>query len=204
MARRRPHRPGDGVGERVYHGPGRGSGNSLNALIDAHRLTGDARFLEKAEQIIRRAVHPQQDIAALNLPDVERWFYTMFLQSLGKYLDYRAELGRLDACYAYARETLLHFARWMAEHEHPYLEKPEVLEFPTETWAAQDMRKSEVFKYAALHAAGARARAVPRARGFLLPLCGGHADIRSAQVSRPAGHHPARARLATRVGAGES
>ncbi|WP_234800429.1 hypothetical protein [Luteitalea pratensis] len=151
-----------------YHGPGRGSGNSLNALIDAHRLSGDARFLEKADQVIRRAVHPRQDIAALNLPDIERkWFYTMFLQSLGKYLDYRAELGRLDAAYAYARETLLHFARWMAEHEYPYLEKPEVLEFPTETWPAQDIRKSEVFMYAALHASGAeRERFFERADFF--------------------------------------
>ena len=188
-----------------YHGPGRGSGNSLNALIDAHRLTGDERFLDKAEQIIRRAVHPRQDIAALNLPDIERkWFYTMFLQSLGKYLDYRAELGRLDAGYAYARETLLHFARWMAEHEYPYLEKPEVLEFPTETWPAQDMRKSEVFKYAALHASGARARPVPRARGLLLPLFGGHPDGRSTQVARPSGDPAARVRLASRLGHGES
>ena len=151
-----------------YHGPGRGSGNSLNALIDGHRLSGDERFLEKAEQIIRRAVHPLQDIAALNLPDIERkWFYTMFLQTLGKYLDHRAELGRFDEAYAYARETLLHFARWMAEHEYPYLEKPEVLEFPTETWPAQDMRKSEVFKYAALHASGSeRDRFLERADFF--------------------------------------
>ena len=51
--------------------------------------------------------------------------------------------------YAYARASLLHYARWMAEHEYPYLDKPEILEYPTETWAAQDMRKSEIFKYAA-------------------------------------------------------
>ncbi len=140
-------------GSEFYHGPGRGSGNSLNALIDAHRLTGDERFLLKADQIVRRAVHPLQDIDALDLPDIERkWFYTMFLQSLGKYLDHRAELGRLDATYAYGRAALLHFARWMTRHEYPYLDKPDVLEFPTETWPAQDMRKSEVFKYAALHA----------------------------------------------------
>ena len=40
----------------------------------------------------------------------------------------------------------------MVEHEYPYLDKPEKLQFPTETWAAQDIRKSDVLYYAALHA----------------------------------------------------
>ena len=35
----------------------------------------------------------------------------------------------------------------------PVLDKPEMLEFPNETWAAQDMRKSEVFKFAAVRRA---------------------------------------------------
>jgi hypothetical protein len=78
----------------------------------------------------------------------------MFLQSLGRYLDYKIELGQLDAAYAYGRASLLHYARWMAGHERPYLERPEILEYPNETWAAQDMRKSEVFRYAARHATG--------------------------------------------------
>ncbi len=42
----------------------------------------------------------------------------------------------------------------MAAREYPYLEIPEKLEYPTETWAAQDMRKSEVFKMAARHSTG--------------------------------------------------
>ena len=115
-------------------------------------------------------MHPSRPTtcAARNLLDAEnRWFYTMFLQSLGRYLDYKAELGQLDRMYAYARASLLHYARWMAEHEYPYLDKPEILEYPTETWAAQDMRKSEVFKYAALHAEGEeRARFLERADFF--------------------------------------
>ena len=47
----------------AYHGPGRGPANSLNALVDGHRLSGDARFLTKAEQLIRRVIHPEEDIA---------------------------------------------------------------------------------------------------------------------------------------------
>ena len=138
-----------------YHGPGRGSANSISVLLDGHRLTGDRKYLAKAEQIVHRCIHPTDDVPGRNLLDAEnRWFYTMFLQALGKYLDHKAALGELDAHYAYARASLLHYARWMAEHEYPYLEKPELLEYPTETWAAQDMRKCEIFQFAGLHADG--------------------------------------------------
>jgi hypothetical protein len=151
-----------------YHGPGRGSGNSLNALLVGHQLTGDPRLLGKAEQLVKRCVHPEQDLEALTLLDAEnRWFYTMFLQSLGRYLDHKAELGQLDDMYAYGRATLLHYARWMAQFEYPFLEKPEILEYPTETWVAQDMRKCEVFQLASRHARGEeRARFQERARFF--------------------------------------
>jgi YetA-like protein len=151
-----------------YYGPGRGPANSLNALLDGHRLTGDDRFLAKAEALVRRVIHPREDIALrrLDVPE-QRWFYTMFLQSLGNYLRRKVELGQIDAAYAYGRASLLHYAAWMAEHEHPYLEKPEKLEFPTETWAAQDIRKGDVFALAAQHATGAeRARFLERATFF--------------------------------------
>jgi hypothetical protein len=138
-----------------YHGPGRGPANSIAALIDGHRLCGDPAYLAKAEQLIRRCIHPADDVPARNLLDAEnRWFYTMFLQSLGRYLDYKAECGEVDRMYAYARACLLHYARWMAANEYPYLDKPAILEYPTETWAAQDMRKSEIFEYASKHAIG--------------------------------------------------
>jgi hypothetical protein len=69
--------------------------------------------------------------------------------------------------HAYARASLLHYARWMATHEYPYLEKPERLEFPTETWAAQEIRKSDAFYLAALYAEGDdRARFVERGQFF--------------------------------------
>jgi hypothetical protein len=151
-----------------YFGPGRGPANSLNALVDGYRLTGESRFLQKAEQIIRRVIHPADDIAARELGDPERrWFYTMFLQSLGKYLQFKGESGRLDRMYAYARASLLHYASWMAAHEYPYLDKPEKLEFPTETWGAHEIRKSDVFDLAATHAEGAdRERFIERGRFF--------------------------------------
>jgi hypothetical protein len=153
-----------------YHGPGRAGANSLNALVDGHRLTSERRFLEKAEELIRRCVHPEDDVAALTLLDAERrWYYTMFLQSMGKYLEWKIDRDELDEMYAYGRASLRRYALWMAASEYPYLEKPEILEYPTETWAAQDMRKCEVFLWAARHAeADERSRFLERAEHFFL------------------------------------
>ncbi len=170
-----------------YHGPGRGSGNSLNALIDGHRLSGDPAFLAKAEQLVRRCIHPADDIAKRNLLDVEnRWFYTIFLQALGRYLDHKVARGELDATYAYARASLLHYARWMAENEVPTLSRPEILEYPNETWAAQDMRKSEVFKFALKHATGTeREKFLERAEFFFRDSVSRLSAFETRTLARP-------------------
>jgi hypothetical protein len=136
-----------------YHGPGRGAGNSINALLDGWQLSGTRRYLDKAEELIRRCVHPADDIASRGLLDVEnRWSYTVFLVVLARYLDLKAEAGELDYMYAYGRASLLHYAGWMVEHEEPYFDHPDKLEFPTETWAAQELRKANVLRLAAAHA----------------------------------------------------
>jgi hypothetical protein len=138
-----------------YHGPGRGAAHSILALLDATRVSGELRYLRKAEDLVRRCVHPEDDIASRRLDDIEnRWSYSAFLQALGTYLDFKAERGELDERYAYARASLLHYARWMAAHEYLYLDKPDRLEYPTETWAAQEIRKACVFHYAMMHASG--------------------------------------------------
>ncbi len=155
-------------GSMSYHGPGRGPANSILACLVAARLTNAPEYAAKADALIRRCIHPEDDVNARNLLDVEpRWYYTVFLQSLGWYLHQKGELGRLDEMYAYARASLLRYARWMAVHERPYLDRPEVLEFPTETWAAQDIRKADVFLWAAQHTtAHERAQFLERARHF--------------------------------------
>jgi hypothetical protein len=140
--------------QRDYHGPGRGAGNSINALLDGWLLTGRRVYLDKAEELIRRCIHPQDDLATRDLLNVEmRWSYTVFLSVLARYLDLKAESGNLDAVYAHARASLLHYASWMVENEVPYFDHPEKLEFPTETWAAQELRKANVLRLAAEHAA---------------------------------------------------
>jgi hypothetical protein len=157
------------TGAEDYHGPGRGPGNAIQTLLNALRLTGDRAWLDKAEELIRRCVHPADDLPARNLLDAERrWYYTVFLQALGRYLATKTERGEIDATWHYARASLLHYARWMAVHEYPYLQRPEILEYPTETWAAQDMRKCEVFDLAAKYAddQAERERFIERARYF--------------------------------------
>ena len=155
-------------GSEDYHGPGRGPGNAVEVLVTAFELTHDRKYLDQAERIIRRVVHPHQDPAALDLLDAEnKWFYTLFLQALGRYLEVKITWGQIDRMYAYGQRVLLRLAEWMAEHEFPYLDQPEKLEFPTETWAAQEMRKVEVFQWAARHATGeSRRRYLERSEFF--------------------------------------
>ena len=136
-----------------FHGPGRGAGNSVNALLDGWQLTGERRYLDYAETLIQRVVHPEEDIARLNLLDAEsRWSYTVFLSALAKYLDIKHEADEHDEAYHYAAASLVHFGRWMLNNERPYFDHPEQLEFPTETWAAQELRKANVLRLAAKYA----------------------------------------------------
>jgi hypothetical protein len=120
--------------------------------MNAHRLTGDRAFLKSAEALIRRCIHPADNIAQRDLLDTERrWSYTVFLQALAEYLEQKNELSERDEMYGYARASLLHYAEWMVDHEYPYLDKPEILEYPNETWPAQDLRKCDVLNLAARH-----------------------------------------------------
>ena len=133
-----------------YHGPGRGSANSVNTLLDAWQVSRQRKYMDKAEQLIQRVVHPADDLDERNLLDAEhRWSYTMFLASLSKYLDIKSEQDEIDETYHYARQSLLHYGTWMLENERPYLDYPEQLEYPTEAWAAQEFRKANVLRYSA-------------------------------------------------------
>ncbi|MGH9408847.1 MAG: hypothetical protein ACRD1V_05270, partial [Vicinamibacterales bacterium] len=151
-----------------YQGPGRGCAYSIQTMLNAFQLTGERGHLHKAEQLVARCIHPHDDIDARNLLDHERrWSYTVFLQTLGRYLIVKAERGELDRAYRYAFEALLAYARWMHDHERPYLDSLDQIEFANETWVAQDIRKSEVFQFAAMCAEGEeRARFLDKAEFF--------------------------------------
>jgi hypothetical protein len=133
-----------------FHGPGRGAGNSINALLDAWLLTDSDRYISKLEELIRRCVHPQQKPDDLHLLDAEgHWSYTVFLNALGRYLIAKRDAELFDPMYSYARDVMKTYGRWMALHERRTLEHPEELQYPTEAWAAQDFRKANVLRIAA-------------------------------------------------------
>ncbi len=137
----------------AFHGPGRGPGLSINALLDGWLLSGHRAYLDKVEELIGRVVHPSDDREARDLLNVElRWSYTIFLMVVDRYLRIKAELGEMDIRYAYGRSCLLHYAAWMVKHELPYFDQKEQLEYPTETWAAQELRKANVLRLASAYA----------------------------------------------------
>jgi len=170
-----------------YHGPGRGSAYSVNALLDAFRLCGERRYLQKSEELIRRVIHPRDDQNAMNLRDPEsRWSYTVFLQILGKYLDFKVELGEEDESFAYARASLLGYATWMLENEAPYRERFDEVEYPTETWPAHDIRKSCVFDFAAKYGPReSRDVFTKKARVFFVEAFEGVSSFESRSCTRP-------------------
>ncbi len=133
-----------------YYGPGRASANSLHALMTGFELTDDRKYLNMAERLIRRVAHPDDDIETLDLGNAElRWFYTMHFQALSRYIDLKTELGEDDLLYGLAISTYNHYADWMVKNERPTLDQADRLQYPTETWVAQDMRKWHVLQYAA-------------------------------------------------------
>lgn len=165
----------------------RGTGNAITACIDAHEVGGGSRFMNQAEEFIRGAVHPDDDIAARNLLNAEiAWSYTVLLVAVVKYLDKKRELGLTDAGFEYARASFLAYAEWMALHEYPYLEKPEQLEYPNETWAAQDLRKSVIFYHAARYAKQERRELfLERGKHFFTTAMQELLQHRSSSFTRP-------------------
>jgi hypothetical protein len=143
---------GRASGSAVGRNMGRAAGNSINALLDAWILTGSDRYRDFAELLIRRCIHPNDDVDALKLLDVERrWSYTVFLRAVLRYLDAKADAGQVDSTYEYAQLAIRSYATWMLQHEMPYFDQIEKLEFPTEVWAAQELRKANVMRLAARH-----------------------------------------------------
>lgn len=124
----------------------RGTGNYITAMIDAYNLTGQRQYLSSVESVIRQSIHPLDDISLRNLQDTElTWSYLIYLQAVCKYLDLKTKLHEIDEACLYARDSLLHYVDWMLENETPFLESPEKLEYPNQTWTAQDLRKADIF-----------------------------------------------------------
>ncbi len=170
-----------------YHGPGRGAGNSVRALLDAFELTGEQRHLDKAEELIRRCIHPHDDISQRDFGSLEtQWSYLVFLQVLGKYLDVKTSHGQRDPAWLYARHSLATYAQWVLRHEAPYRQRLDRVEFPTETWPAHDVRKSVVLDYAAVYGRAELAAQCREQADFYFREClAGVASFETRACTRP-------------------
>lgn len=131
----------------------RGTGNAISACLDAYTVSGDKKYLSACDELLQEAIHPNDNIQARGLLDTETaWSYTILLTAIGKVINKKKELEEQTPALIYATKSLLAYAEWMALHEYPYLDKPEILEYPNETWAAQDLRKAVVLLHAAHYA----------------------------------------------------
>jgi hypothetical protein len=138
----------------------RGTGNYLSTLLDAFDLTGDRSYLIKAEEVISQTVHPADPIERRNLVDVETsWSYLVFLQALLKYIYVKNSLSEIDEKLQYALASLFHYADWIEEHDRPFLNDPDILDYPNHTWTAQDLRKAFILGAASCLAPEPRAQA---------------------------------------------
>jgi len=173
------------TGSTDYHGPGRGVGNSINALIDAWQVTQRSVYLDKCRELIRRVAHPAEDVASLTLNNAElRWSYTVCLQALARYDEIVGHADR-ETCQ-YIQACLLNYGRWMLEQETLYLDDPGQLEFPTETWAAQDLRKGTCLMLIARYARGDEAeRMVQRGEDILRVAWAQLMEFESRCCTRP-------------------
>lgn len=128
----------------------RGTGNYLNTLLDAWQLQPDHEWLTQAEKVIRHTIHPADDIEQRQLLNVETgWSYLVLLSSISRYLWLKARESQFDEAYNYARDALVHYTRWMLKNERLFLDHPDQLEFPNDTWTAQDIRKVMLLRQAA-------------------------------------------------------
>ncbi len=145
----------------------RGTGNYITSLIDAYQLTGDISYISRVDEIIVETIHPNDSIALRNLHDIENcWSYLVLLQAICKYLELKVSENLIDNMFMYARDCLLHYADWIAQHESPYLERPEALEYPNHTWVAQDLRKANILYVASCYTENNRDAYLERGRYF--------------------------------------
>ncbi|OUS25790.1 hypothetical protein A9Q99_20255 [Gammaproteobacteria bacterium 45_16_T64] len=127
----------------------RGVGNYICALLDSFAITSKTQYLQQAERVIQNTVHPQDEIDHRDLGNPEEtWFYTIFLQAVIRYLTVKEELSENQTPeFQYIQTTLVHYAKWMKDNETTYLSQQDKLDYPNDTWVAQEIRKAHILSY---------------------------------------------------------
>jgi hypothetical protein len=127
----------------------RGTANYIQALMDRYELLADISDIHRVSTIIQNTVSPSDSLSERNFEDVENtWFYTVFLQAVCRFISIKESLCQLDEDHYFAVASLSHYAKWMMQNEYAYLDKPDILEFPNQTWSGQDLRKLCVLNFA--------------------------------------------------------
>ena len=120
----------------------RATGNRVVAMLDAHYLTGESSWLKECSSVINATFNENDDISARGLCDTEhRWSYVVFLESVMRFLGRKESIGEHDRNYWTARRAFVYYCEWMAEHDGPWIERSEQLEYVNDTWLAQDARR---------------------------------------------------------------
>lgn len=131
----------------------RGTANYINATLDMYLLLHDQYYLHKAFDVIAHTVNLSEDLTQRRLDDVEHnWFYTVFLQAVCRFMRLCQAYpisSQEHQLWLHCQQLIIKFADWMVAHEYPYLTKPEVLEYPNQTWSGQDLRKVDILSFAA-------------------------------------------------------
>lgn len=131
----------------------RGVANYVNVLLDSYELSANPDYMTRVSSIIRHTFHYSDDIAKRNFDDIENtWYYIVFMQSVAKYLWMCETVYGLDNDYDIIKKSFLHYVEWIAKNEQPYLLNKDKLEYPNDTWTAQDLRKIMVLTVALKYA----------------------------------------------------
>ncbi len=127
----------------------RGVANYVNVLLDSYELTANSDYVPRASSIITHTFHFSDVIAERNFDDIENtWSYIVFMQSVAKYLWMCETVYGIDNDYATIKKSFMHYVKWIATQEQPYLANHQKLEYPNDTWTAQDLRKIMVLSIA--------------------------------------------------------
>jgi hypothetical protein len=117
--------------------------------LDSYELTADRTYMKRVSSIITHTFHFSDDIAHRNFDDIENtWYYIVFMQSVAKYLWVCETVYGIDHDYELIKKSFLHYVEWIANNEQPYLMNEDKLEYPNDTWTAQDLRKIMVLTVA--------------------------------------------------------
>ncbi|MDO6566315.1 hypothetical protein Q4561_04545 [Alteromonas sp. 1_MG-2023] len=137
----------------------RGTGNYIQALMDRYELLADISDIHWVSDIIKNTISPSDNLAERNFADVENtWFYTVFLQAVCRFISIKESLSQFDEDYNYAVSSLALYTQWMVQNEYAYLDKPDILEFPNQTWSGQDLRKLCVLNFASNYLSNTQAQ----------------------------------------------